>query len=125
MFVRQAGKVEPKVMEMEGASGVSMRLLVGRDDGAPNFAMRWFELEPGGHTPRHKHNYEHEVIIVDGRGEMSGEGQVRTLASGDAVYIPANEAHQFRNTGTQVLKFVCMVPTTHDCGSVRAPTPGS
>jgi hypothetical protein len=30
--------------------------------------------------------------------------------------------HQFRNAGTGALRFLCLVPTTFDCGK---PTPGS
>ncbi len=33
---------------MEGAVGVKIRWLIGEQNGAPNFAMRHFEIAPGG-----------------------------------------------------------------------------
>ncbi len=114
-------------MTMPGASGVTMRLLVSREDGAPNFAMRMFEVEPGGHTPLHAHHYEHEIIILSGRGELVTEetGQSRPIAAGDAVFVPADETHRFRNAGDSPLKFICMVPTHFDCAGHTEPTPGA
>ena len=54
MIIRRADEMEGRPVEMDGAADVSMRLMVGRDDGAPSFAMRHFTVEPGGHTPRHQ-----------------------------------------------------------------------
>lgn len=116
-------------MDMPGAAGVTMRLMVGRDDGAPTFAMRIFEVQPGGHTPQHSHNYEHEVMILEGQGQVLGGlhgGTIRPVKAGDVVFVPPNETHQFRNPGTGVLRFVCLVPTRFDCGRGQcAATPGS
>ena len=53
---------------MPGAQGCSIRWLVGEAEGAPNFAMRQFEVAVGGHTPKHSHPYEHEVFVLEGRG---------------------------------------------------------
>jgi quercetin dioxygenase-like cupin family protein len=39
----------------EGASKTKVRWLITDQMGAKNFAMRLFEIEPGGHTPLHKH----------------------------------------------------------------------
>ena len=114
-------------MEMAGASSVSMRLMVGRADGAENFAMRLFEVGPGGHTPEHSHNYEHEVMVLAGRGEVvdGDSANRRPIAGGDVLFIPANHVHQFRNTESEPLKFLCLVPTRFDCGGTCEPTPGS
>ena len=128
MLIRKPDQAPAREMDMPGASGVTMRLMVGRDDGAPNFAMRLFEVKPGGHTPHHKHNYEHEVMIVQGRADVAcgPDGQdTRQADAGDVLYIPANQPHQFRNTSDAPLKFMCLVPTEFDCGGKCEPTPGS
>ena len=70
MLIRRAEKTPGKPMAMEGAAGVEMRMMVGRDDGAPNFAMRHFTVGPGGHSPRHQHNYEHEVFVLEGQARV-------------------------------------------------------
>lgn len=125
MFVRQSEQVEARPMTMPGAQGVQMRLLVGREDGAPNFAMRLFDVRPGGCTPHHQHNYEHEILIIEGQGEVTGGDEVKPLKSGDVVFMPANELHQFRNTGNTPMRFVCLVPTQFDCSGESQDTPGS
>ena len=44
-----------------GAKGASVRVPIGVGDGAPTFTMRVFTMEPGGNTPYHRHDYEHDV----------------------------------------------------------------
>lgn len=109
-----------------------MRLMVGRDDGAPNFAMRLFTVEPGGQTPKHAHNYEHEIMIVAGQAQVYDATieDERPAAVGDVLYIPANQLHQLRNTAHAPLQFMCLVPMSYDCSvDPAAPefadTPGS
>ena len=113
-------------MDMPGVEGVTMRLMVGREDGAPNFSMRHFTVEPGGHTPRHEHNYEHEVFIVEGRGRFEHEGELHSIEAGDVLYVEPNCIHQFVNDTDEPLKFLCLVPGRFDCGAGEmASTPGS
>jgi quercetin dioxygenase-like cupin family protein len=97
-------------VEMEGAQGCQVRWLVGEPDGAPNFAMRQFEIEPGGHTPKHSHPYEHEIFVLAGSGVVLEGDTPRPLAAGDVLYVAPDEVHQFRNTGGAPLKFLCLVP---------------
>ena len=118
MMIRQTQDIAANPVDMPGAAGVRMKLLVGREHGAPNFAMRQFEVEPGGHTPLHAHNYEHEVLILDGTGELGFNPHQpgRRIRTGDVLLVPANETHQFRNTSESPLRFICMVPVQFDCG---------
>lgn len=109
-------------VDMPGVKDTRMEVLVGRAHGAPTFSMRHFVVSPGGHTPHHQHNYEHEVVILDGEADVSLGDTTARVRGGDVLYIPANEMHQFRNAGAGNLRFLCMVPTTFDCGK---PTPGS
>ena len=50
----------------EGASKLKVRWLITKDMGAENFAMKLFEMEPGGYSPDHQHPWEHEVFILKG-----------------------------------------------------------
>ena len=90
--------------------GVHLRIVAGPREGAKNFVMRVFELEPDGHTPRHSHPWEHEAFILSGRGILRGAEGDRELQPGDAVFIPGGEDHQFRNSGKQPLQFICVIP---------------
>jgi quercetin dioxygenase-like cupin family protein len=126
MLIRRADEMDGVPMQMEGVEGVTMRLMVGRSDGAPNFAMRHFTVEPGGHTPRHTHNYEHEVFVVAGRGRAEHGGEFREIQAGDVLFVEPNVLHQFVNDGDEPLQFLCLVPVSHDCGTGECvATPGS
>lgn len=122
MFVRKSSEVTGNRVEMDGAERVSMRLLLGRADGAPTFAIRQFSVEAGGYSPHHRHNYEHGVYVIGGRGTVEFGGADHEIAAGDCVFIEPNAVHQFKADKGSELVFLCMVPTTFDCGK---PTPGS
>ena len=105
-------EVEPEKAE-EGASKLKVRWLITKEMGAENFAMRMFEVEPGGHSPFHSHPWEHEVFILNGEGLVVGEGRERKFRAGNVVFIPPNEKHQFKNNSEKTIKFLCLVPI-HD-----------
>jgi quercetin dioxygenase-like cupin family protein len=103
-------QVESSPVATEGSRGCSMRCLIGEADGAPSFTMRQFDVAPGGYTPQHEHAHEHEVFVLEGSGAVVIEGAERALRPGTAVFVPPHHAHQFRNTGSAVLKFLCLIP---------------
>jgi len=112
MKVGHDSQVAKAPVTMEGAVGCEVRWLVDEAQGAPNFAMRQFEVAPGGHTPKHSHPYEHEVFVLEGQGVVL-EGDVEhPLKPGDFVLVAPNDVHQFRNTGDAPLKFLCLVPNS-------------
>ena len=111
MQIKLADEVAAKAVEAEGASRVTMRVLIGPDDGAPNFNMRLFEVAPGGHTPSHQHEWEHEVYVLAGQGVVQTPAGQHAVAAGQCVFVPANETHQFRNAGDDALRFLCLVPS--------------
>jgi quercetin dioxygenase-like cupin family protein len=100
---------------LPGAEKVRMRMLIGPAEGAEVFHMRHFEVQPGGHTPHHAHDYEHEVLILKGRGTVKSEQGDRPCRRGDVVWIPANEKHQFQNAADEPLEFICLIPAPQDC----------
>ncbi|UCG36920.1 MAG: cupin domain-containing protein [Candidatus Bathyarchaeota archaeon] len=93
-----------------GAEGTKVRWLITKDDGAENFAMRIFEMNPGGHSPHHSHKWEHEVFILSGECVVVCENERKKTGPGYAIFIPPNAMHHFRNEGSEVLKFLCLVP---------------
>jgi len=110
MKVDRAAEVNSQSVMMDGANGCSVRWLINDTDGAPNFAMRQFAVEPEGHTPKHSHPYEHEVYVLSGSGIVLEGDEEHPIAAGDFIYVGPDEIHQFCNTGTAPLTFLCMVP---------------
>jgi quercetin dioxygenase-like cupin family protein len=94
----------------EPAKGVKIRWLINEKTGAPNFAMRRFEVQPGGYTPYHTHGWEHEVYVLEGEGvAVSAEGESK-IGPGSVVFVEPGEEHSFRNTGRKTMVFLCMIP---------------
>jgi quercetin dioxygenase-like cupin family protein len=121
MRVINCEKVPSKVVDMEGSSNCTVRWLVSETDGAPTFAMRQFEVAPGGYTPRHFHDYEHEVFVLEGNGVVMEDAVEHPLAAGDVILVKPNEIHQFRNTGERPMKFLCLIPNSATGKQVKVP----
>jgi len=97
--------------ESDKVKGVLGRVVIGKNDGADNFCMRVFEIAPGGNTPKHAHDWEHEIFIHAGEGEIYHNGRWNLARYGNVVFMPANEEHQIRNTGKEPFVFVCLIPS--------------
>ncbi len=95
--------------EPGGADGLTVRWVINASQGATNFAMRVFELEPGKESPFHKHENEHEAFVLAGSGEIETDEGIAKLKEGSVIFIPAQESHCFRNTGQDILRFIDVV----------------
>lgn len=110
MKLKHYTDIELEPVTMDGAKGASIRWLISEKDGAPNFATRLFEVEPGGFTPYHTHSWEHENFIVEGEGALITEDGDKPFKKGDIIYVPPMFRHSYKNTGDTVLKFLCIIP---------------
>ena len=102
--------LEPEIPTEEGIKDVNIRWLISEKDGAKNFAMRLFEVQPGGHTPWHNHEWEHEMFVLQGKGVARSEDGEIKFKHGDAFFVEPWEWHNFINTGQDIVKFLCMIP---------------
>jgi quercetin dioxygenase-like cupin family protein len=100
---------------VDGAKGARIRVLIGPGDGAGKFHMRHFELEAGGCTPRHQHDFEHEVLVLKGDGVAKTINGDRPIKPGDVIFVPPNEMHQFCNPTQNTLEFICLIPAPCEC----------
>jgi quercetin dioxygenase-like cupin family protein len=89
--------------------GVTVRRFISRRDGSNNLEVRYFEVEPGATTNFESHNYEHAVLILRGRGTVRLGEQLRPIKFGDAVFVSADEIHQFRAADDETLGLLCAV----------------
>ena len=104
-------EAEPKHFDADQVKGVTGRVVIGQSDGAKNFCMRIFELSENGYTPKHSHDWEHEIIIHSGKGEVWSEGKWAPVGKGHIIFIPGDEDHQIRNAGQDPLVFACLIPS--------------
>jgi len=111
MYVTGLDQVQKFIPQMEGAKGVFKQIPLSRADGVPAFSFRVFTIEPGGHTPLHRHPFEHMNYIIEGEGVLVGEEGEKELKKGDFALILPGELHQFKNTAdTGNLVLICAVP---------------
>jgi len=96
--------------ENSGADNATRQILIGTDENSPNFHVRYFAVQPGGHTSLDQHAHEHGVYILHGRARLRLENSEHELNTGDVVYIPGNQIHQFFASGQEPFGFLCVVP---------------
>jgi len=97
-------------MDMEGAKDVSMKILIGPKDGSNNIVMRYFKIAPNGHTPLHKHNFEHIIKVEKGNGiAIDEKGKEYTVKEGQSIFVESNKEHQFKNTSKEPFEFTCAI----------------
>ena len=112
MKIEKSENITKSAVEVEGAKEVAIRWLISKDDGAANFYMRMFEIQPGGHTPLHTHPHEHEVFAIEGEGVFVFEEKEHKFGAEYVVFVPGGKQHQFRNTGGSILRMLCLIPAS-------------
>ncbi len=103
--------VRPQPYASDDVRGASVRWLIGPAEEAPNFALRYFEIQPGGWSSLDQHAHDHGVMVLRGRGTVRLGEEEFAIRCGDIVYIPSQEVHQFKTTGDEPLGFLCIVPS--------------
>ena len=100
---------------VERTRGARIEILLGPEEGVPNFATRRFTVDPGGRIPCHRHDaIEHEQVILEGSMVIGLDDREVEVAAGDCVFIPAGVAHWYENRGDGPVRFLCVVPMTAD-----------
>jgi len=99
---------------VDAADGMSKGVLIDETDGAPNFAMRRFVLDPGASVPEHTNEVEHEQDVLSGEYTVGIEGETYEVSEGDSLLIPAGAVHWYENDGDEEGAFVCVVPNGDD-----------
>jgi len=111
MKIIHYSEAQSKKIDNDTAKGITGRVAIGKDDGANNFCMRVFELSENGYTPRHIHDWEHEIFIHSGKGDVWQNGKWVPVKTGYTIFIPGNIEHQIRNTEKETLIFACLIPS--------------
>ena len=76
--------------------------------------LRYFEIDPGGHSTLERHDHIHSVMIIRGHGHCLVGDAIYEITGNDLVYIPSMTWHQFRATGSEPLGFFCVVSRDRD-----------
>ena len=112
MIIRNYQDVEAE--SIPDLPGATIRWVISDAQGAPNFALRVIELQPGASSPHHAHDWEHEMFILSGHGAVWKEGSEVPIREGDALLIPPDEEHEIINRSDDLLRFICLIPLQPD-----------
>ncbi len=93
--------------------GIFRIWLIDKTSGAKNFYMRVFEILPSCSTQEDKHAYEHEIFVLSGHGKLKIGDKWEDMEAGDAFYVPCNALHSIKNEGDEILRFICIVPSSY------------
>lgn len=103
-------EIEEEIPGEEGIKDTTIRWLISQKDGAENFAMRVITIQPGGNTPYHQHDWEHEIFILDGEGILRSQDKRENLKPGDFIFVKPMEWHQMLNESDEIMRVICLVP---------------
>jgi len=109
--VKRASTVE--LNEVPAGTATRTQVLLGPDDGMPNFAMRRFVMGHGGGMPRHTNTVEHEQFVLRGRARIGIGDEIHEVEPESVLFIPAGVPH-FYEVVEAPFEFLCMVPNATD-----------
>lgn len=101
--------VAVEAYERSSVRAVVKQVLIGPREGAGSFAVRYFEVAPGGRSSLDEHRHDHGVVVLAGGGRVRLGEQWHAIRTGDVVYVASDEVHQFENTGAEPLGFLCVI----------------
>ena len=96
--------------ENSNADGATRQVLISSDEHSSHFHMRYFAVQPGGHTSLDQHAHDHGVYVLHGQAMLRLGKTEHEISTGDVIYISGNEVHQFFATGDEPFGFLCVVP---------------
>jgi quercetin dioxygenase-like cupin family protein len=111
MYVTKVEKVREYKVTEQGAYKVKVKYLLHKGMGAKRLQLRLFTIDVEGHTPLERHAHEHEVFMLRGRAMVRGGDKEVVASSGDVIFIPSYEGHQFKNIGNEPVEFLCTKET--------------
>lgn len=92
------------------SNNATKQVLIGHDDGAHNFEVRYFTIPPRGFSSFDNHAHDHGVVVVKGQARVQLGETFEEISEGDVVYIPGFEQHQFENLTDEPFTFLCIIP---------------
>ena len=92
------------------SNDATKQVLIGHDEGAHNFEIRYFTIPPRGLSSLDEHAHDHGVMVMQGRARVMLGETFQEVSEGDVIYIPSMERHQFENLTDDTFAFLCIIP---------------
>ena len=93
---------------MEARPGVKDIKVIYQETGMPakTLCVGIVEIDPGAHSPRHRHNCEETYYVLQGQGYVRSDDGRHEFEEGDAVLNRENTYHSVYNTGDKTLRLL-------------------
>ncbi|MEM1575769.1 MAG: cupin domain-containing protein [Nitrososphaerota archaeon] len=112
MYIINEKNVKEYELKSNGMKNVKVKYLLHAGIGAKKIQLRLFTIDVNGHTPLERHEHEHEVFILKGKGIIRNGEKEYEIKPGDVIFIQSNELHQIVNIGNEPLQFLCTKETS-------------
>lgn len=111
MFIGQLKDIDKVDVNMDGVKNVSKQVPIGLKEGWKDNILRVFTIKPGGHTPRHSHDWEHVNYVISGVGSLEINGEKNKITAGSFAFVAPNMEHQYSNQSREDFVMICIVPS--------------
>jgi mannose-6-phosphate isomerase-like protein (cupin superfamily) len=71
-----------------------------------DFSVAMERGDPGCWFPSHAHDLEQIFFVIEGRMEITIDGETQVIGPREMVYVPRNAAHAGRNAGHGPLEYL-------------------
>jgi quercetin dioxygenase-like cupin family protein len=103
-----------RMYQNDEANQVSETWMIGKKEGAENFAFRYYQIGPGGHSRKEQHPYDHGILVLQGSGEVLLGEDTFSISRGDIIHITPDATHQISNPTGKPLGFLCVIPARRE-----------
>jgi len=93
---------------MEARPGVKDIKVIYPETGMPtkSLCVGIVEIDPGAHSPRHRHNCEEIYYVLIGKGYVQTDEGRHEFEQGDAILNREEVFHRVYNTGAETLRLL-------------------
>jgi len=93
--------VDNAAIEPLSLPGLEHRTLAGHAQGVRTMEVWRQTMAPGSATPVHRHACEEVIVVLEGSGECTIEGETRPFRENSTLIIPRDVVHQLVNSGAR------------------------
>jgi mannose-6-phosphate isomerase-like protein (cupin superfamily) len=86
--------------------GLNHQTFAGPGHGLKNLEVWGQVIDAGAGTPVHRHACEEAIVILEGSGTLTINGEVSQFGPNSTLIIPADAVHQIVNRGTTPMVIV-------------------
>jgi quercetin dioxygenase-like cupin family protein len=120
-FTWQGIKTEKYKTDGSNWADIIRMVLIGSHHESAQFHLRYFEISPGGYSSFEKHQHEHVVVGIRGKGKVFCGNKNYELNFLDTLYMAPNTPHQLRNPFDEPFGFLCIVNAKRDKPKIITP----